>query len=131
MSIPVRLDEKLFHDAEIEGISHKRSPPKQIEYWAEIGKAVAGFISSNELLALMQGFAQVHITPRSSKAVNPDNVFEKLEQDRQQGTLSQSVTQAKVWYEASLKHPGLLDKVSADGTRETGHFHHGEFIQYV
>ncbi len=127
MSIPVRLDDHLVHDAEAEGACHKRSPPKQIEYWAEIGKAVARFSSSSDLLALMQGFAQVSITPRPSIEVPPHNVFDALERDRAQGTLKNKVTKAKVLYEASQSQPGLLDRVHTDGTRETGHFRNGEF----
>ncbi len=108
--------------------SHKRSSPKQIEYWAEIGKAVARSASTSDLLALMQGFAQVSVTPCPSVAVPPKKVFDALEHDRTQGTLKNVVTKAKVWYEASQHQPGLLDRVHTNGTRETGHFHNGEFI---
>ncbi len=127
MSIPVRLDDHLVHDAEAEGACHKRSPPKQIEYWAEIGKAVARSSSSTDLLALMQGFAQVNVIPCPSVAVPPNDVFDALERDRAQGTLKNKVTKAKVWYEASQGRPGRLDRVHTDGTRETGHFRNGEF----
>jgi hypothetical protein len=128
MSIPVRLDDHLVHEAEVEGASHKRTPPKQIEYWAEIGKAVARFVPSGDLLALMQGFAEVRVEPRPSVAVDPSKVFAGLERDREAGILPQAVTRAKVWYEASRSRSGMLDRVQADGTRETGHFRDGEFI---
>ena len=128
MSIPVRLDDKLVHEAELEGISHKRTPPKQIEYWAEIGKAVACNLSSGDLLKLMQGFADVRVESRPSVNADPAEVFASLEHDRQDGTLAQVVTQAKVWYEASKSKPGMLDRVQADGSRETGRFFNGEFI---
>lgn len=128
MSVPVRLDKNLVHDAEMEVASQKRSAPKQIEYWAEIGRSVARFASSSDLLALKQGFAQVNIVPIASVIVDPTEVFGALETDGEQGALSRAVTQAKVWYEASVSHPGLLDRVQADGTRETGSFCDGEFI---
>jgi hypothetical protein len=93
MSTPIRLDDQLVRDAETEAASHKRTPPKQIEYWAEIGKTVSRFASSNDLLALIQGVAEVTITPPPSKPIEPSDVFNKLDQDRKQGTLSHKVTQ--------------------------------------
>lgn len=128
MSTPVRLDDHLVHEAETEGAAHKRSPPKQIEYWAEIGKVVAQTTSTSDLLALMQGFAEVSVTTLPSATASPAKVFAALERDRAQATLEKEVTGAKVWYEASLTQPGLLDRVQADGQRETGHFRDGEFI---
>ena len=64
MSVPVRLDDQLVRDAEAEGAIHKRTPPKQIEYWAEIGKVVARNISSSDPLNLLQGFADLRIESR-------------------------------------------------------------------
>lgn len=128
MSVAVRLDNQLVQDAEGEGLLHKRTPPKQIEYWAEIGKNVARHASSGELLALLQGYAQVSISAVPSAAVQPGDVFRTLEQDRQQGALSRSVTQAGSWYEASRDQPGQLDRVQADGARESGYFRDGRFI---
>jgi hypothetical protein len=128
MSIPVRLDDNLVREAELEGVSQKRSPPKQIEYWAAIGKAVACNLSSGDLLKLMQGFADLRVESRPSINADPAEVFAALEHDRQDGTLAQVVTQAKVWYEASKSKPGMLDRISADGSRETGHFRNGEFV---
>ena len=128
MSIPIRLDDNLVREAELEGISHKRTPPKQIEYWAEIGRAVAYNLSSGDLLKLMQGFADVRVESRPSVNADPAEVFAALERDRQDGSLAQGVTQSKVWYEASKQKPGMLDRVQADGSRETGHFRNGEFV---
>jgi hypothetical protein len=128
MSTPIRLDDNLVREAELEGISHKRTPPKQIEYWAEIGKAVAHNLSSSDLFNLMQGFADIRIEARPSVNADPAEVFTALERDRQDGTLAQVVTQAKVWYEASKNNPGMLDRVQADGSRETGRFRNGEFV---
>lgn len=128
MSTAIRLDDQLVRAAEVEAANHKRTPPKQIEYWADIGKAVSRFASSSDLLALMQGIAQVSILPPQSASVASDSVFEQLEKNRQQGTLGQKVTRAKYRFEASQSHPGLLDRVESDGSRQTGHFLDGEFV---
>ncbi|MEN8180656.1 MAG: hypothetical protein ABFS39_18825 [Pseudomonadota bacterium] len=128
MSIALRLNDDLVHEAETEAQIHKRSTPKQIEYWAQIGKAVARNASSSDLLALMQGFAQVQVNTRPSAPVDPDKVFAAVEQSRSDGSLHQAVSQARERYEASQTHPGLLDRVLPDGQRETGHFQNGEFV---
>jgi hypothetical protein len=130
MSISIRLDDELVHDAEIEGASHKRTPPKQIEYWAEIGKSMAHLVSNSDLLALMQGYAQVKVVPPNSTSLDPDVVFSRLELQRENGTLPDKVTQAKIWYESSQNCPGLIDQVSFDGKRQSGHFKNGEFIAF-
>lgn len=38
MSISVRLDDNFVNDAKAYAYANKRSVPKQIEYWAEIGR---------------------------------------------------------------------------------------------
>ena len=131
MSVPIRLDDQLVHDAKAAAASHKRTTPKQIEYWAEIGRTVSRFASNNDLLVLLQGFAEVTITPSPSKPISPSTVFNKLDQDRKQGVLSQKVTLAKVRYEASKSQPGLLDQIELDGSRQTGRFQNGHFTPSV
>lgn len=38
MSKAIKLSDELINDATINGKAQHRSPPKQIEYWARIGK---------------------------------------------------------------------------------------------
>ncbi len=38
MSKAIKLSDELINDAVINGKAQHRSPPKQIEYWARIGK---------------------------------------------------------------------------------------------
>jgi len=40
MAKAIKLSQKLVDDATINGLAQHRSPPKQIEYWASIGKIV-------------------------------------------------------------------------------------------
>ena len=128
MSVALRLDTDLVHEAETEGAIHKRTPPKQVEYWAQIGKIVARSASSSDLLALMQGFALVQVKPRPSTPVNPSSVFAAVDQAREDGDLQRNVSHARVRYEVSQTHPGLLDQVLPDGHREAGTFSNGKFI---
>ena len=40
MAVAVELSDALLEDAKVAGAAEHRSVPKQIEYWARIGKAV-------------------------------------------------------------------------------------------
>ena len=128
MTIALRLSDDLVHEAEIEALIHKRSSPKQIEYWAQIGKLVARSATSSELLALLQGFAEVKVNPLPTTPINAGDIFAAVDQSHEDGRLSNAVSEAPARYEASRDQPGLLDKVTSGGKRETGHFKNGEFV---
>ena len=125
---PLRLDTSLVTAARREGSIKKRSVPKQIEFWAELGKAVEQVLNYNDVFAVIQGLKQIKVESVESVAVDPADVFNSLEDSRQSGELAKKVTSAAIYFEASRKQPGLLDRVnSATGERQTGQFHNGEF----
>jgi hypothetical protein len=128
MASPLRLSAALVEAAEKEGALQKRSAPKQIEFWAELGKAVDGVIDSADVVAVIQGLRKINVEPVKSMAVDSRDVFDSLETIRESGGLAEKVTSAAVYYEASLSRPGLLDRVSSrTGERQTGQFHKGVF----
>ena len=128
MASPLRLSAALVEAAEKEGALQKRSAPKQIEFWAELGKAVDGVIDSADVVAVIQGLRKIKVEPVKSMAVDPRDVFDSIETTRESGSLAEKVTSAAVYYEASLSRPGLLDRVSSrTGERQTGQFHKGVF----
>ncbi|MFV2061685.1 MAG: hypothetical protein ACC653_13445, partial [Gammaproteobacteria bacterium] len=61
MSSPIRLKDSIIRDAEAEARVFSRSVPKQIEFWAEIGKSISHTVTPNELLALLNGLAEIRI----------------------------------------------------------------------
>lgn len=125
---PVRLDSTLLEAARREGSIRKRTAPKQIELWAELGKAVEILVDLADVYAVIQGFKKIKVETIESIAVNPDDVFISLEENRKSGELAKNVTSSTVYFEASQKIPGLIDRVnSATGKRQTGQFHNGEF----
>jgi len=125
----MRLDSDLVAYARREGSIKKRSAPKQIEYWAELGKAVERVLDYNDIIAVIQGLKKIKLESVQSIAVDPTDVFNDLEMGRSKEKLAEKVTSAGIFYEASRKHPGLLDRVnSATGERQTGRFKNGEFI---
>ena len=128
MSTPLRVKDALFQDAEAEGSLMNRSAAKQVEFWAELGKRVAHSISPSDMLALMQGIAEVQVEVTAPESVNAAEIFTAVEQARSSGELGQQITQNHVYYEASLTKPGLLDKVVPGAPRQTGCFKNGVFI---
>ena len=124
---PIRLQEELMQSATAAGQRMHRSAAEQVEYWASIGRSVAGVVDPDKLLAISAGLAQLKVIPVEPPAINPDDVFAALEQERKSGTLTASITSAEVRYQASVTHPGQLEQVSADGSMIVGQFSMGTF----
>ncbi len=130
-TVSVRIDKDLALQAEREARIQNRSNAKQIEYWAKIGKAISSKLSIADVFAVSQGIKTIklEVTPSvQSIPVSSDDIFNDLENDRAKGLLAKNVTSARIYYEASLEHPGYLDRVNS-GTqkRQTGTFEKGEF----
>ncbi len=130
-TVSLRIDKNLALQAEREARIQNRSNAKQIEYWAKIGKAISSKLSIADVFAVSQGIKTIklEVTPSvQSMPVNSDDVFNDLENDRAEGLLAKNVTSAKIYYEASVEHPGYLDRVnSVTKKRQTGTFENGEF----
>lgn len=125
---PIRLNPDLISAAEREGLAQKRSTPKQIEYWADLGRAVARVVDLSDVFAVLQGLKRLKLEDVESVAVAPDDVFNDLRAMASEGRLAQAVTASQVFYEASRRHPGLIDRVDgATGARQTGQFRNGRF----
>ncbi len=84
MSTPLRVNDDLFQAAEAEGTLLNHSTAKQIEFWAKLGKQVAHSVTPTDILALMQGIAEVHIQIPASQPVNPEDVFAAVEKANNQ-----------------------------------------------
>jgi hypothetical protein len=125
---PIRLNPSLIEAAEREGMVQKRSTPKQIEYWADLGRAVERVIDLSDVFAILQGLKRIKLENVESVSVDPGEVFEDLHIRADTGRLSEDVTTAAVYFEASAQHPGLIDRVDgATGKRQSGRFRNGMF----
>lgn len=128
MTSPMRLSPELVETAGREAMITKRTIPKQIEFWAYLGKAVQNTVDYSDLIAVSQGLKKIRVEPVASSPIEPEDVFAELEKSREDGELSKRVTSTAVYYEASISHPGLLDQVDrATGQRRTGTFRNGKF----
>lgn len=125
---PIRLQEDLMRVATIAGKRYHRSTAEQIEYWAEIGRQTAAVIDPDVLLSVTTGMAQIKVEPVYAQPVDPDTVFQALEEERDNGLLAQNITSSKVKYQTSTTNPGYLEKIDLDGKRSVGQFQNGVFI---
>ena len=128
MSTPLRVNDRLFKDAEVEGSFMNRSTAKQVEFWAELGRRVAQSVSPADMLALMQGIANVRVELPDSQPVDPEKVFAAVEEASSSYQPGNKITRGGLYYEASKSRPGLLDRVMPDGIRQSGHFIDGSFV---
>ncbi len=130
-TISLRIDSNLARQAEREARVENRSKAKQLEYWAKLGRVISSKLNLADAIAVAQGLKEIKLEvaePVQSVAIESDDIFSDLENDRQKGILSGKVTAARVYYEASLRREGFLDRVdSVTGRRETGQFENGKF----
>jgi len=75
MASPMRLNSDLIEAAKMEGMVQKRSIPMQIEYWAELGRAVEGIIDLKDVFAVMQGVKTVRLESAFSAPIDPSDVL--------------------------------------------------------
>lgn len=129
---PIRLNSSLVAAAEREAMFQKRSTPKQIEYWADLGRAVERVIDLTDVFAVLQGLKRLKLENVESPVISSEEVFDDLETKIDRGRISDKVTTATIYFEASISQPGLLDRVDmATGSRQTGQFKNGKFISAI
>jgi len=130
-TVSLRIDQDLALQAEREARIQNRSKTKQLEYWAKLGKAISSQLNIADVFAVSQGIKRIklEVAPSvQSIPIDPDVIFNDLENDRAKGLLAKNVTSARIYYEASIELPGYLDRVnSVTGERQTGSFEDGKF----
>ena len=131
VSSPLRLDHKLVEAAAAMAHLFKRTTPRQIEYWAELGRAVERELDAETVIALREGLAQLRVEPIQSVPLDADDVFAGLEVARDSGLLSEHISGAKLRYQASQAAPGLLDQIHPDGRVFVGLFRNCQFITQI
>jgi hypothetical protein len=129
MASPIRLKDSIIREAEAEAALFSRSVPKQIEFWAEIGRRISHSVTPNELMALLNGIAEIRIDIIDTQPIDATQIFAAVERKNKNGSLAKAMTQTSLYYEASKSNPGLLDCVQEDGSRTSGYFRNGKFEQ--
>ena len=84
-------------------------------------------MNPDSLLDVLSGLAILKIEPIVSVAVDPDQAFATLDNERKSGRLEQAVSIAALRYQVCPSKPGWLEQISADGDRKLGRFCDGVF----
>lgn len=124
---PVRLQQPLMDAAMAAAGPLHRSAAEQIEYWADLGRRVAGVLDPLKLAEVASGLAHLRVEPAIAPPLSAETVFAEVERQRQTGELTPAVTSLYPRYQSAPTHPGYLEQISADGTRTIGSFHNGIF----
>jgi len=128
MATAIRIDDKLVREASAEAQVQRRSTPKQIEYWAEIGRIVAGEVSAEDLISIAQGNRRVRVEPLIPEPVSSDDLWAEVDAARESGELAKAIAHNRTVYQCSPDKPGYLQAIYPDGTRQTGVFKNGAFV---
>ncbi len=126
MSKPIRIDPSMLERAEVEGRIYRRSPPKQIEFWAEIGRQVSNLIDPKDLFAVFTGAAKFEVKHKQSRPVSAESVLAELKIARESGELQNVVTDAIARFE--MDSEGRMRRVSSGGKITYGSLVDGEFV---
>ncbi|MCK9505364.1 MAG: ParD-like family protein [Porticoccaceae bacterium] len=127
-SSPIRLQKELMQAAELTAGRYHRSTAEQIEYWAELGRSVSSTLNPDVLLSIQVGLSRLNVEPVLAQPIDPDVVFNTLEVQRHNQTLSAGVSESRPRYQASLTHPGYLERIDQQGEVAVGQFKDGQFI---
>lgn len=118
MSQPVELSDELVLDARLIGEISQRSIAGQIEFWAQLGKAIEPLLDGARALALRQAGGT---RPLSELLATVDT-----DEGRCRVT---AFLESRPFphYEPASTSPGLLVRIEEDGTRTLGRFVAREF----
>ncbi len=118
MSQPVKLSDELVLDARLTAEVAERSIAGQIEYWAQLGRALEPLLQGAQALALRRAGA---VKPLSECLESVDS----LEGRRRVAEYLRNLPFPH--FEPAPNAPGLLVRIEADGTRTVGRFVNRQF----
>jgi hypothetical protein len=118
MSQPVKLSDELVLDARLTGEIAQRSIAGQIEFWAQLGRAIEPLLDGARALALRRAGAARPLSECLASADSDEGrkrVFAYLQ------------SRPYPHYEPAPAGQGLVVRIDADGTRTAGRFVGREF----
>src|SRR6478752_7380712 len=118
MSQPVKISDELILDARRTAKIAERSIAGQIEFWAQLGRAIEPLLEGSRALALRKAGSVVPLSEclaSVDSAAGGRRVVEYLE------------SRPFPHYQPVPGAPGLLVRIEADGTRTEGRFVGREF----
>lgn len=125
----IRLNSSLVESAEKSSSKLFRTAPKQIEFWATIGRKLESYLRPSDLAKIIEGSAiVVEVEERKIEDFSLDAVNEDIEFMRDSGTLKSELAGSEYWYDISASHKGYLERKNIDGEVTVGKFIDGKFV---
>jgi hypothetical protein len=118
MGQPVKVSDELLLDARLTAEIAERSIAGQIEFWAQLGRAIEPILQGAQSLALRRAGAARPLSACLESVDSPEGrrrVAEHL------------ASLPFPHYEPAPDSPGLLVRIDADGTRTLGRFVNRQF----
>lgn len=109
----MKLSEELVLDARLTGELMNRSIAGQIEFWAQLGRALEPLIDGERALALRRAGATRPLSECLASVDTPEG---------RQRVADYLSSQPYPHYEPAPDAPGLLIRIEQDGTRTKGRF---------
>lgn len=126
-SSPIRLNEPFYKRMNAAAKLNSRSVPKHLEHMVSIAESVTNQVTREELLDIQSGLSKIVVEKIKTPRIDKLALFNSLENMRKSGTLSQAVTKAATKYQACPSHPGYLERINEDGSKDIGTFKGGKF----
>ena len=118
MGQPVKLSDHLILDARLTSELAERSIAGQIEFWANLGRAIEPLLAGTQVLALR----------RAGKVKPLSACIEAVDAPEGRRRVSEHLkAQPFPHYEPAPGRPGMLIRIDANGKRTVGRFVHRRF----
>jgi hypothetical protein len=118
MGQPVKISDELLLDARLTAELSERSIAGQIEFWAQLGRAIEPLLEGSRALALRRSGAVVPLSQCTAE-INSAKGRRQLKEYLDSTPFPH--------FEPMPGRPGLLVRIDADGTRTVGRFVGREF----
>ncbi|MFT5468371.1 MAG: hypothetical protein ACI8UO_003480 [Verrucomicrobiales bacterium] len=119
MSQPVKLTDELVLEARSVSKIAERSIAGQIEYWAQLGRAIDPILRGDRALALKRA-GEGRSLAEAISTVDSDSGRKRVRDYLEQTPFPH--------FEPAPESPGLLWKIDEDGSRTLGKFVNREFV---
>jgi hypothetical protein len=112
MGRPVKLSDTLILDARLTGEATERSIAGQIEFWAQLGRAIEPLLQGNQAIALR----------RAGHAKPISKTLQTVDSSEGRKRVTEHLKTLPYPHYEQADSLGLLVKIDADGTRTLGRF---------